>query len=86
MGRYLRLTVWSSLALWAGTALAQAVTQPRQLVPADAFYRRPDIEQAALSPSGRWLAMTSSVGSGVRRRDNSDDTTRDTFGFGSTGK
>ena len=34
-------------------------------VPVETFFRPADMEDAALSPSGRWLALTS-VGSGAR--------------------
>jgi dipeptidyl aminopeptidase/acylaminoacyl peptidase len=40
---------------------AQASTSTA-LPGAEVFYRAPDIEAVALSPSGRWLAMTSGVG------------------------
>ncbi len=41
-------------------APATAASSP---LPAELFYRPPAIERALLSPSGRWLAMTSGVGS-----------------------
>ena len=44
---------------WAPTALAQPVPPP-----AEAYYRNPDILGAALSPSGRWLAMNTKLGGG----------------------
>lgn len=49
------------LALWAGL-LGGAWGQAAALPPAEAFYRERDIVRAALSPSGRWLALTSAVG------------------------
>ena len=50
-----------SLGGLAGAARAEA------LPPAESFYRNADMDQAALSPSGRKLALTSGLGSG---RDN----------------
>jgi dipeptidyl aminopeptidase/acylaminoacyl peptidase len=48
--------------LWAVTAGAQAAPTPP--IPAAAFYGPPQIHAAALSPSGRWLALTTGAASG----------------------
>ena len=74
MGRW-RDVVGLGLMVWTAGAGAQAPVQtpvqaPVQaqvqsapLLSAELFYRKPDIEHAVLSPSGRWLAMSSGVGS-----------------------
>ena len=46
-------------ASWAPLARAQPAPPP-----AEAFYRHPDILGAQLSPSGRWLAMSTKLGGG----------------------
>ncbi len=45
----------------ASAAAAQAA--PKPLPAAEIFYNAPDIQAAKLSPSGRWLAMTTGIGS-----------------------
>jgi dienelactone hydrolase len=50
-----------ALAQQPAAAAATAAAPP----PPEAFYRRPDIERALLSPSGRWLALT--TGTNLRR-------------------
>jgi acetyl esterase/lipase len=55
----------AALALFAGGVLAQqAASSASGGAPpsAELFYRLPDIESAALSPSGRWLAVTTGTG------------------------
>lgn len=49
-GRRLLVAAW--LAVLAGWGAAAAESPP-----AEAFFRRPDIERALLSPSGQWLAV-----------------------------
>ena len=44
----------------AATATARAAAP----LPAELFYRQPDIQDARLSPSGRWLALTTQVSKG----------------------
>src|SRR5205085_12556307 len=51
----------ATLALCAGGHAAQAQSASR-LIPAQVFFRHADIVQAELSPSGRWLAMSTGVG------------------------
>ena len=56
-----RRLLWS-VVLGAVTAGAQAQPAPSPVsIPATSFYRLPDIIDAALSPSGRWLAMTTGL-------------------------
>ena len=43
-------------------APASVPTAQPSAIPAEAFYRRPDIQSALLSPSGRWLALRTSTG------------------------
>lgn len=56
--RWARHTV-GGLLLAASAALAQApaAVPPPAPLPAEFFYRHPDIDTALLSPSGRWLAV-----------------------------
>ncbi len=49
----------SATALPARGELVEAAPKP---TPADAFYRHDEIERAALSPSGRWLAIKTGLG------------------------
>jgi len=55
-------------AILAGPAAAQAVSdvgQAREVrPPAEAFFRKADLAEAKLSPSGRWMAVTSLVDTG----------------------
>lgn len=44
--------------LWAGAALAQAGAAPP---PVEAFFAPPKLQDAELSPSGRWMAALTSV-------------------------
>ncbi len=60
--------VWSAacLALWATPARAQAplgqpASSPAQ-IPAEAFFKNPDVLEAKLSPSGKLLAITTAAG------------------------
>ncbi len=45
----------------AAAALAEGKVDADAPLPAATFYARPDIEEAVLSPSGRWLAMSKPV-------------------------
>jgi iron(III) transport system substrate-binding protein len=48
----------------AASASAAAVQSPPKPLPAaEVFFNAPDIQSAKLSPSGRWLAMTTGIGS-----------------------
>ena len=51
------------VALAADAALAQTPS-PGGPLPAEAFYRHPDIASATLSPSGRWLAVRTRLAGG----------------------
>jgi dipeptidyl aminopeptidase/acylaminoacyl peptidase len=54
-----------AVAAAAGLAPARTAAQPAAApVPARAFYGDPAVERAALSPSGRWLAMSTSRNTG----------------------
>lgn len=54
----------AALALACGSASAQSPAAPAASapIPARSFYRHPDIQGARLSPSGRWLAVRTSLG------------------------
>ena len=43
------------------TAMPTPAPVAAALAPAELFFRAPDIESTALSPSGRWLAMTTAI-------------------------
>ena len=51
------------LALSAAALLGSAGAQAPTPIPAKTFLRHPDIGDARLSPSGRWLAITTASGS-----------------------
>jgi acetyl esterase/lipase len=48
--------------MFAGLHAAQAQTATAAPIPAETFFRHADIDRAALSPSGRWLAMSTGLG------------------------
>jgi dipeptidyl aminopeptidase/acylaminoacyl peptidase len=58
------VAVWAWLAVFTPQCWAQRAAQAnRTALPGpEVFYRQPDIETVALSPSGRWLAMTTGIG------------------------
>lgn len=58
-----RLGLWLALTLTALVASAAARADSPPPVPVEAFYRHADMDDVALSPSGRLLALTSAVGS-----------------------
>lgn len=47
----------------AGASAASAQSPSKPLPAAEVFFNAPDIASAQLSPSGRWLAMTTGIGS-----------------------
>jgi dipeptidyl aminopeptidase/acylaminoacyl peptidase len=51
-----------SVLVAASTASAQTPGQPAGPIPVESFFRNADIGAAKLSPSGRWLAVTTGVG------------------------
>jgi dienelactone hydrolase len=74
-----RAAVGGTILIWLvavfGASPASAQTPPRPAdassvreaaskIPPEAFYARPDIETAVLSPSGRWLALRSAAAGG----------------------
>jgi len=52
---------WRVWAVALGACL-HGLVAAQEPIPAEAFYKEPVIERALLSPSGRWLAMTSGFG------------------------
>ncbi|MFT3818476.1 MAG: prolyl oligopeptidase family serine peptidase [Rubrivivax sp.] len=46
--------VWLAALAWFSVVTAATAAEP---LPAEAFFKRPDIERALLSPSGQWLAV-----------------------------
>ena len=46
----------------SSSALAQAQAQSAGLIPVESFFRNADIDDAQLSPSGRWLAVKTGIG------------------------
>ena len=61
--KYVRFFRGAFLALAAAALLGPAGAQTPELIPAKTFLRHPDIGVARLSPSGRWLAITTASAS-----------------------
>lgn len=53
---------WLVVACGAPAAHAQQPTVEPKPIPAEAFYRHAELEDASLSPSGRWLAVKTGLG------------------------
>jgi dipeptidyl aminopeptidase/acylaminoacyl peptidase len=62
MSQILRTLGFAMCAMASGVCLAQQPASESGLIPAERFFGAAAIEETALSPSGRWLAMRTGLG------------------------